>query len=59
MQHAVKRATKPRQGKEDGDSKEDEEEEACQPSGDDGSDGEDASRRTSIFQITTIPHNLH
>jgi hypothetical protein len=59
MQHAVKRATKPRQRKEDGDSKEDEEEEACQPSGDDGSDGEDASRRTSIFHITTIPHNLH
>jgi len=61
MHHAVKRATKHGEGKEDGDSKEDEEDDACQSGGDDevsGSDGEDASQRMSIIQITTIPHNL-
>jgi len=57
MHHAVKRATKHREGDED----KDEEEEACQSGGDDevsGSDGEDASQCTSIIQITTIPHNF-
>ena len=61
MHHAVKRATKHTEGKEDRDSKEDEEEEACESRGGDevsGSDGEDASQRTSITQITAIPHNL-
>jgi len=66
MHHAVKRATKHGEGKEDGDckedGKEDEEEEACQSGGDhevSGSDGEDVSQCTSIIQITAIPHNLH
>ena len=57
MHHAVKRATKHEEGNEDGDSKEDEEESG----GDDevsGSDGEDASQRTSIIQITAILRNL-
>ena len=65
MHHAVKRVTKHREGKEDGDSKEDresnEEEGACQSSGDDevsGSDGEDALPSMSIIQITAIPHNV-
>ena len=44
------------------DGKEDEAEEARQSGGDDevsGSDGEDASQRMSIIQITAIPHNPH